>query len=87
MIVDHVAIDVVAFQSRLDFLTADPDRRIAMLADERDTKVQLAEGPPVLRCNAQQDLVQPVRRLASDRLRTFTAEKRCRNTVVVRFLI
>jgi len=29
VIVDHVAIDVVAFQSRLDFLTADPDRQTA----------------------------------------------------------
>lgn len=58
--IDHVAVEVGDFDARLELLTgalglvlrrdgrltADPTRRIAMLADPRGVKVELVEGPP-----------------------------------------
>ena len=56
---DHVAIEVAAFDERVEWMTthlgfelrrvghlrSDPDRRIAMLADRRGVKLELVEGP------------------------------------------
>lgn len=59
-LLDHVAIEIGDFDARIELLTgvagmelrrigrftADPNRRIAMLADARGTKLELVEGTP-----------------------------------------
>jgi len=60
MRIDHVAIEVADFEAQIEFLTvqlgltlrrtgslvADPTRRVAMLADDVGTKIELVEGQP-----------------------------------------